>query len=62
MRLRGREAARPFEYEEIAEQLRVELLAQKRNETIANYLVDLEKEVFVQRMGIPDPQELGAGN
>lgn len=62
VRLRGREAARPFEYEEIAEQLRVELLAQKRNETIANYLVDLEKEVFVQRMGIPDPQELGAGN
>ncbi len=60
--LQDRESARTFEYEEIAEQLRVELLAQKRNEAIGNYLVELESEVFVQRMGIPDPEEMGAGN
>ncbi len=60
--LQERENARPFEYEEIAEQLRVELLAQKRNETISSYLVELESEVFVQRMGIPEPEEMGAGN
>jgi peptidyl-prolyl cis-trans isomerase SurA len=57
--LNEREAPRPFEFEEIKDQLRTELLAQKRNEVIGEFLLQLEGEIFVQRMGIPEPEATG---
>ena len=59
IRLDAREPERPFEYEEISEQLRAELLNQKRNETLESFLRALEDEIFVNRVGIPAPGQPG---
>ena len=59
IRLTEREPSRPFAYEEIEEQLGTELLNQKRNETLEAFLVALEEEVLVNRIGILGPSEMG---
>jgi len=61
VRLDERQEPRPFEFDEIKDQLRTELLSRKRVESLDAYLAELEKEVLVQRMGIPDPPK-GAGS
>jgi len=61
VKLDGREKPRPFEFDEIKDQLRAELLAQKRGETLESYIAELEDEVLVQRMGIPDADKMSSG-
>jgi peptidyl-prolyl cis-trans isomerase SurA len=60
LRLEGREAARPFEFEEIAEQLRADVLGRKRGEVIQNYILGLESEIIVNRHEIPSLERIAA--
>jgi len=60
LRLESREAARPFEFDEIAEQLRADLLGRKRNQSIEAYLSGLEDEVIVVRQEIPALETIAA--
>jgi len=60
VKLDERQSPRPFEFDEIKDQLRTELLSRKRNEAIDRYLKQLKGEIIVQRMGIPDPDSVEA--
>ncbi len=60
LRLESREAARPFEFDEIADQLRADLLGRKRNQAIEAYLGGLEDEVIVVRQEIPALETIAA--
>ena len=58
VRLDQREEERPFEFDEITEELRSELIGRRRNEALESYLLELEDEIYVDRKGLPDPSEL----
>ncbi len=60
LRLEGREQARPFEFEEIAEQLRADVLGRKRGEIIQDYIQGLEAEIIVKRHEIPSLERIAA--
>ena len=60
LRLESREPARPFEFDEIAEDLRADVLGRKRNQTIEAYLSGLEDEVIVVRREIPALDSIAA--
>ncbi len=60
LRLEGREEARPFEFDEIAEQLRTDVLGRKRGEVIQDYIQGLESEIIVKRHEIPSLERIAA--
>jgi len=58
VRLDARDAQRPYEYEEVAERLRGELLLKKRNDALDAFVAGLESEIIVQRKPLPDLDEI----
>jgi parvulin-like peptidyl-prolyl isomerase len=58
IRLDKRELSRPFQFDEISDQLRSELLNRKRMEMLDEYLQELQTEIMVVRKTIPTPDEI----
>ena len=58
VRLVEREEPRPYRFEEISEDLRVELVMRKRSEALDAYVETLEGEVIVQRRELPALDEI----
>lgn len=60
LRLEGRETARPYALEEIADRLRAELLNRKRGQAMEEYVRGLEGEILVSRKELPPLERIAA--
>ncbi|MCB1161284.1 peptidylprolyl isomerase [bacterium] len=58
LRLESRDASRAFAFDEVADQLRTQLIARKRNQAIQNYLGQLEQELLVTRVPLPPLEQI----
>ena len=58
VRLVARQAARPFEFDEIAQQIESELMGRKRAERLEGYVSALSDEIVIVRNGIPPIDEI----
>ncbi|MCP4547568.1 MAG: hypothetical protein GY835_14005 [bacterium] len=58
IRLESREVERPFGFEEIADQLRTQLINMRRSEMLDQYIEELRGEISIQLHGLPSLDEI----